>query len=325
MGVRKGKLNPSNSGAKIKSEIFNFKGEKKCCSMHESRKMGGNFISCFLFLLLLIIMCSYGSRAEETALLKDHQTKSDEHTHAHFHTHMDHIDPSLMVFFTLKDLNVGKRMPIYFPKRDPATSPKLWPREKSDSLPFSLNQLPYLLKLFSFSPNSPQAKAMEDTLRECESEPIKGEVKFCATSYESMLEFTQSMLGLTTTHIQAFSTSHKTKSSVTFQNYTFLENIVEIQAPKMVACHTMPYPYAVFYCHSQESENKVYKISLVGDNGDKVEAMVVCHLDTSQWGASHISFQVLGVKPGSSSVCHFFPADNLIWVPKLQSHDFSAL
>ncbi|KAK7244408.1 hypothetical protein RIF29_39229 [Crotalaria pallida] len=142
-----------------------------------------------------------------------------------------------MVFFTLKDLKAWKRMAIYFPKRDPVISPKFWPREKSDSLPFSLNQLPYLLKLFSFSPNSPQAKAMEDTLRECESKPIKGQPR---------------------------------------------------------------------------SKNKVYKISLVGDNGDKVEAMVVCHLDTSQWGASHVSFQVLGVKSGSSSVCHFFPADDLM-------------
>ncbi|MCI83693.1 BURP domain-containing protein, partial [Trifolium medium] len=45
-----------------------------------------------------------------------------------------------------------------------------------------------------------------------------------------------------------------------------------------------------------------------GENGDMVEAMAVCHLDTSQWTPSHVSFQVLGVTPGSSSVCHFFPA-----------------
>ncbi|KAJ1378523.1 BURP domain [Sesbania bispinosa] len=284
-------------------------------------------------------MGSYGSRARELvgtenklldvslqggdanlqAISDDHQTTHKEHTH-----HKDHIDPSLMVFFTLKDLKVGKRMPIYFPKRYPASSPKFWPIEEADSVPFSLNQLPNLLKLFSFSPDSPQAKAMEDTLRECESKPIKGEVKFCATSLESMLDFTQSILGLTS-DLQVFTTSHLTKSSVTFQNYTILENIMEISAPKMVACHTMPYPYAVFYCHSQESENRIYRISLAGDNGDRVDAMVVCHLDTSQWGHAHVSFQVLGVMPGASSVCHFFPADNLIWVPKLQAHGHSTM
>ncbi|KAK2392831.1 BURP domain-containing protein BNM2A [Trifolium repens] len=97
------------------------------------------------------------------------------------------------------------------------------------------------------------------------------------------------------------------------------------KSPKIVACHTVPYPHAVFYCHSQESENRVYKVLLGGENGDKVEAMVVCHMDTSQWAPSHVSFQVLGVTPGSSSVCHFFPADNYIWVPKLKSQGSSSM
>ncbi|KAJ1397715.1 BURP domain [Sesbania bispinosa] len=300
--------------------------------------MGVNFMSGILSLhLLVIFLCSYGGQARELVGTENKSLEialenglaqvhaMDKPTHAHFTTHMDHNkDPSLMVFFTLKDLKVGKRMPIYFPKRDPATSPKLWPKEEADSVPFSSNQLPYLLKFFSFSPHSPQAIAMENTLRECESKPIKGEVKFCATSLESMLDFTQSILGLTS-DLQVFATLHQTKSSVIFQNYTIVQKLLEIPAPKMVACHTLPYPYAVFYCHSQESENRVYRISLAGENGDRVEAMSVCHMDTSQWAPSHVSFQVLGVTPGSSSVCHFFPADNLIWLPKLQSHGSSSI
>ncbi|KAK7264309.1 hypothetical protein RJT34_31916 [Clitoria ternatea] len=299
--------------------------------MHAIRNMGEKHKPRILVLHLIVITCFCGSRGKELvgtqsnsfeAISDDDQTSPKENTHAHAHMDHNHIDPSVMVFFTLKDLKVGKRMPIYFPKRDPATSPKLWPKEEADSLPFSLNHFPNLLKFFSFSPGSPQAKAMEDTLRECESKPIKGEVKFCATSLESMLDFTQTIIGFKS-DLKVFATSHQTKSSVTFQNYTILENIIEIPAEKMVACHTMPYPYAVFYCHSQESENKVYRVSLGGDNGDRVEAMVVCHMDTSQWGHGHVSFQVLRVKPGTSSVCHFFPADNLIWVPKMQSRGFS--
>lgn len=285
--------------------------------------MGINFISWILFLhLLVILLFSHGDQARELVETED---KSLKIQHNHHHNHMSHnIDPSLMVFFTLKDLEVGKIMQIYFPKRDPSTSPKLWPKEEAESLPFLSNQLSYLLKFFSFSRGSPQAIAMESTLKECESKPIKGEVKFCATSLESMLEFTQNILG-SESDIQAYATLHKTKSSVTFQNYTIVEIMMEILAPKMVACHTVPYPYAVFYCHSQESENRVYKVLLGGENGDKVEAMVVCHLDTSQWAPSHVSFQVLGVTPGSSSVCHFFPADNYIWVPKLKSQGSSSM
>lgn len=276
--------------------------------------MGINFISWILLLhLLVILLCSHGDQAREI-----------QNNH-HDHNHMSHnIDPSLMVFFTLKDLKVGNIMQIYFPKRDPSTSPKLWSKEKAESLPFSSNQLSYLLKFFSFSQDSPQAMAMKNTLRECESKPIKGEVKLCATSFESMLEFTQNVLG-SKYEIQGYATLHKTKSSVTLQNYTIVEILKEILAPKMVACHTVPYPYAVFYCHGQESDNRVYRASLVGENGDKVEAMAVCHMDTSQWAPSHVSFQVLEVTPGTSSVCHFFPADNYIWVPKLKSQGSSRM
>ncbi|XLR55948.1 hypothetical protein S83_006620 [Arachis hypogaea] len=280
--------------------------------MHSSsRNMAENFL--ILLLHLLVIMCSSHGRELGGG------TKNNMNHHMMNNHHHD-IDPSLMVFLTMKDLKVGQRMPIYFPKRDPSTSPKLWPKQEADSVPFSLEKLPQLLQLFGFAGDSAQAKAMEDTLRECESKPIKGEVKFCATSLDSMLDFAQSILGKDS-GFRVLSTSHKTKSSVTFQNYTMLEDIKEMEAPKMVACHTMPYPYGVFYCHSQTTLNKVYRVPLEGDNGDKVEAIVVCHLDTSQWGSSHPSFQVLAVKPGTSSVCHFFPADNLIFVPKVLQSD----
>ncbi|KAL1361979.1 hypothetical protein HN51_010282 [Arachis hypogaea] len=295
--------------------------------MHYSAtNMAENVLPWILLLHFLLIMCSsYGIIGRELGMNHGAITSNDDHKHDHHHHHHD-IDPSLMVFLTMKDLKVGQRMPIYFPKRDPSTSPKLWPKQEADSVPFSLEKLPQLLQLFGFAGDSAQAKAMEDTLRECESKPIKREVKFCATSLDSMLDFAQSILGKDS-GFRVLSTSHKTKSSVSFQNYTMLEDIKEMEAPKMVACHTMPYPYGVFYCHSQTTLNKVYRVPLEGDNGDKVEAIVVCHLDTSEWGSSHPSFQVLAVKPGTTSVCHFFPADNLIFVPKVVQSDagFSAI
>ncbi|GMP37993.1 hypothetical protein CsSME_00009427 [Camellia sinensis var. sinensis] len=195
----------------------------------------------------------------------------EDHAHAHNEIHTDHI-------------HVGKRIPIYFPKRDPSSSPHFLPKEESDSVPFSLEQLPNLLQIFSFPQGSPQAQAMESTLRQCEVKPIKGESKTCVTSLESMPDFVRVMLGL------------------------------ESEFKVMVACHTMPYPYAIFYCHYQESESKVFKVFLGGVNGDRVEAVAVCHIDTSQWSPGHVSFQVLGIEPGSSPVCHFFPSDNLVWI-----------
>lgn len=250
------------------------------------------------------------SSVHQHAKVENHVGES----HAHPSSHMDHMDRSVLVFFTLNDLKVGKSMPIYFPKKDPSKSPHFLPRDEADSIPFSLKELPNLLQLFSFLQDSPQAKAMEATLRECETDAIKGETKFCATSLESMLDFARSIFGLNS-RFKILTTAYLTKSSTLFQNYTILQTPQQISAPTMVACHSVPYPYAVLYCHSQETENKVFKVSLGGENGDRVEAVVVCHMDTSQWSRNHVSFRVLGVEPGTAGVCHFFPADNFVLVP----------
>ena len=54
---------------------------------------------------------------------------------------MNHMDPSVMVFFTLKNLKTGETTPVYFFKRDPSTYPQALPREEADSIPFSLKQV----------------------------------------------------------------------------------------------------------------------------------------------------------------------------------------
>ncbi|XP_050363044.1 BURP domain-containing protein BNM2A-like [Argentina anserina] len=249
------------------------------------------------------------NRDEEHLLLPTH-----DHDHLSLSSNRNQMDPSLNVFFNPVDLRLGKTMPIYFSKRDPSVSPKLLPKQEADSIPFSTSNLPYLLEFFSFPPDSPQAKAIEYTLTQCDLEPIKGESKFCATSLESMVEFATALFG-SGTQLKVLTTSPLSNSATLLQNYIVLETPNEILAPRMIACHTMPYPYAVFYCHSQESQNKLYQVLLGGENGERIHAAAVCHMDTSQWDRSHVSFQVLGSEPGTSPVCHFFPSDNLVWVP----------
>lgn len=279
----------------------------------------------FSFLLLLLLMHSAHGHGNNVLRLPsmdyDHRHgENDSSEHDHPASHINHMDHASMVFFTLNDLKVGKTIPVYFPKKDPSKSPHLLPKDEADSIPFSLEQLPYLLQFFSFSQDSPQAKAMESTLKECETNPIKGETKFCATSLESMLDFARKIFGLKKYYynLKIVATEHLTKSSTHFQNYTILETPHQIPSPVIVACHTMPYPYAVLYCHSQETANKVFKVSLGGENnGDKVEAVAVCHMDTSQWTRNHVSFRVLGIEPGTPGICHFFPADNFVLVPSV--------
>lgn len=202
-------------------------------------------------------------------------------------------------------------MPFHFPAHD---SPHFLSRAEADSIPFSLKQLPYLLKYFSFPPESFEAKTVEYALRICEADPSEGETKFCATSLESMIDFTRSFFGLGT-NFKAVSTVHLAKPTNAVQNYTIIDEPKEIAAPKVVSCHFLPYPYAVFCCHSQVTESKVFRVLLGGDNGDRVEAIAVCHMDVSKWTHNHLSVWLLDIEPGNSPVCHYFPAVNTVFVP----------
>ena len=130
-----------------------------------------------------------------------------------------------------------------------------------------------------------------------------------------MVEIVHSILD-SEVNFNLLSTSHPNVATALAQNYTVLEVPKEVLAPKMVICHPVPYPYAVFFCHYFGTGTKVFQVSLCGKNGDNVEAVAVCHMDTSDWDPDHILFQLLGVKPGASSpVCHFLPTNHLVWVP----------
>ncbi|PON84903.1 BURP domain containing protein [Trema orientale] len=271
-----------------------------------------------LFYASLLIWILEQSSARKTTIRDKKGTIKDHDPSSHLHHVMMNVDPSVNVFFTPNDLKIGKTIPIYFSEKNHSVSPRLLSKEESDSIPFSLSELPNLLDYFSFPKDSPQAKAMEYTLTQCQLEPIKGETRFCATTLESMLDFASDTFG-SGVRFRVLTTTHLKNPTALLQNYTVLGEPKEIVAQRMIGCHTMPYPYAVYYCHSQGSgsgsENKVFEVSLVGEYGERVEAAAVCHMDTSRWDSDHVSFHVLGVEPGSSPVCHFFPSDNLVWVP----------
>ncbi|PON33042.1 BURP domain containing protein, partial [Trema orientale] len=258
-------------------------------------------------------------------IVKEDRIGDDHHGHMHhvdhdddasLHTHHDPTELRYSVFFNLEDLKVGLTKPIYFPKKK--HSSPLLPRQSAASVPFSLKQLPNILKLFSLPQGSPEAKAAEFTLRMCESKTVMGEIRICATSFESMLDFIRSIFGMENIGhgLTLLTTTFYNDSKTFFQNYTVLEVPKEIPTPKMVACHLMEFPYAVYGCHTQMSDRKVYKISLRGEKGDKVVAIAVCHMDTSEWEPNHPSFKALGFGPGMAPVCHFFPDEtNLLWLP----------
>ncbi|KAE8668355.1 Detected protein of unknown function [Hibiscus syriacus] len=99
--------------------------------------------------------------------------------------------------------------------------------------------------------------------------------------------------------------------SSSLQKYRVLEAPKEIESSRKVACHPMPYPYAVFFCHYDDdsSETRVCKVSIGENTKDRVDAAAACHMDSAS--AALLS---LTNKQGKSPMCHFFSAGDLIWV-----------
>ncbi|KAJ4981029.1 hypothetical protein NE237_031866 [Protea cynaroides] len=289
---------------------------------------------CFTLMTLILLLTFVSStissrtnRKEDLDGYGDHEKLA--HTLAHgSHSsvpHMGHMMnkdlPAFKIFFRTDDLKFGRKMQLYFP--NPPTSHFI-SREEADSIPFSLSKLSNILQIFSISRGSPEAEGIENTLRHCESKPVAGETQFCPTSLESMLDFVKSFLG-------SSSSSTSSSSSVSFnvlstkiyrspsqvgilENYTIVEEPIEIWVRKQVGCHPLAFPYAVFYCH-QTRDTTVYKLSMIGESsGEKVEAVAVCHRDTADWNPNLVAFQVLGIKPGTEPVCHIFPLGNLLWI-----------
>ncbi|CAL2234841.1 unnamed protein product [Prunus armeniaca] len=79
-----------------------------------------------------------------------------------------------------------------------------------------------------------------------------------------------------------------------------MPGLKRLAGDKVVVCHKENYPYAVFLCHAIK-QTAAYVLSLKGDDGVKVKAVTICHLDTSEWNPKHLAFQILKVKPRNHS------------------------
>ncbi|RVX17694.1 BURP domain protein RD22 [Vitis vinifera] len=219
-----------------------------------------------------------------------------------------HDDPNVALFFFEKNMQPGTKMELHF-IRD-ANLATFLPRQVANSIPFSSKKFPEILNEFSIKPESEEAETIKNTIRECEEPGIKGEEKYCATSLESMVDFSTSKLGK---GVQVVSTEVEKETQK--QQYTITTGVKKLAGDKAVVCHKQSYPYAVFYCHKTQT-TRAYMVPLVGADGSKVKAVAVCHTDTSAWNPKHLAFQVLKVKPGTVPICHFLPEDHVVWVPK---------
>uniref|UniRef100_A0A7N0ZV63 BURP domain-containing protein n=1 Tax=Kalanchoe fedtschenkoi TaxID=63787 RepID=A0A7N0ZV63_KALFE len=214
-------------------------------------------------------------------------------------------DPNVALFFLEKDMRTGAKMNLHFFQS--ASAATFLPRQIAGAIPFSSAKLPAILNQFSVQPDSKEADMMKKTISECEATPVKDEEKYCATSLESMIDYSMSKLGK---KVQAISTEVDKETNM--QEYTISPGVKKIANNKAVVCHKQDYAYAVFYCHTSLT-TRAYTVPLLGADGTKVKAAAICHTDTSAWNPKHLAFQVLKVKPGTVPICHFLPEDHIVW------------
>ncbi|XP_040383148.1 BURP domain-containing protein 13-like isoform X2 [Oryza brachyantha] len=222
---------------------------------------------------------------------------------------------STTVFFHEEAVRVGERLPFYFPEAV-TSALGLLPRRAADSIPFTTAALPGVLALFGVAPDSARAAGMRETLRMCEWPTLAGESKFCATSLEALVEGAMAALG---TRDVAALTSTLPRGGSPPQAYT-VRAVLPVEGSAFVACHDQEYPYTVYRCHTT-GPARAYMVEMEGSRGGGavVTVVTVCHTDTSRWNPEHVSFKLLGTKPGGSPVCHLMPYGHIVWAKNVKS------
>ncbi|XP_050220118.1 BURP domain protein RD22-like isoform X1 [Mercurialis annua] len=217
---------------------------------------------------------------------------------------------TLTIFFLHDDLYPGKKM--YLNIKKVYNSSNFLPRKITKTIPFSTKNYSEILKYFSTEPASKEAQMIKHTIEQCEAPKMKGEIKYCATSLESLVDFVVSKIGK---NVYALANEVDEEENNKKQNYA-ISNEIKTMGDHPIVCHKQIYKYAVFYCHVIMG-TEAYMVPLVGEDGSKAKAVVICHSDTSDWNPNHIAFQLLKVKPGGPSICHFLNRDGIIWISNL--------
>ncbi|OAY52849.1 BURP domain-containing protein BNM2A [Manihot esculenta] len=220
----------------------------------------------------------------------------------------DYVEPSYIGLFIPDQVYSGKIMPIYFPIQDPSTTVLPFiPQQKQMgySISHSPSRLPNIFK--NMPPKILKHPPAYDI---CDIDP--DETKICAKDIESTLDF----IGRAFDSNEEFKIvgTKQSMSTAVLQEYVVSEDPQEIRGSRKVICHPK---HGSYYCHYDvKGANKVLKVLLDGENGDKVEAIAVCHLHTpvTVENAGHPLYRMLGLKAGISPVCHFLAVGNFVLV-----------
>ncbi|KAK3140166.1 hypothetical protein QOZ80_5AG0396970 [Eleusine coracana subsp. coracana] len=221
------------------------------------------------------------------------------------------------IFFHMAQLRPGSTMTLSFPaEAEPAA---ILPHDVALNVPFS--NLDDVLSTFSIPSASDDAARFRDTLTRCQAPPLAGVVKSCSTSLEATVQAAMRFLGTDHDGVTMAATPEIPRAGLPRHPYV-VQAVTQLASDKYVSCHVMPFPYAVYLCHTTRKEPyggfKVWLRGVGGDAGEgpEVSLLAFCHMDTSGWNPAHPAFEVLHTRPGGSPVCHFTTYGSLAFVRK---------
>ncbi len=247
----------------------------------------------------------------------EHIDRQSEHVHhesEHVHDFMlpSYFLKSDLVKGSIIDLGVNFVHDTANPKRD------FLPETVADTLPaLKASNLPKLLQAFNISEGTETATDVERAIFYCEgiaNLPAEEKDASCPTSEKAMAEFVSSQLGenaklFHTTVVPAKALT--VGANLTIVDYNTRSTDTEDNA---VVCHNLPFPSQVYYCH-KVSKTQVSQAILEAAEGLRINAVTLCHLDTSWWSVNHLAFKTLNV-PRGTEVCHWAFVSTLVWVPR---------
>jgi len=219
-------------------------------------------------------------------------------------------------FFLESALVVGGKMTLHDNLRDADAAPRkafLTASSASQMPALTSDNAAALVKHFGISPNSEMAKATATAAYLCGYGALPGEKMACAASGPALKEFVAAELG---SKVKVLSTSNTpsaaapaVKKPVTVA--AFRKGSVA-EGQKIVVCHVVSFPTLLFYCH-RVTGTKEITATLQSDEA-AIEAVGVCHIDTSLWLSTHPAFAALHI-PRGDEACHWLVDSDLVFVP----------
>ncbi|KAG0590167.1 hypothetical protein M758_1G075700 [Ceratodon purpureus] len=216
-------------------------------------------------------------------------------------------------FFLEQNLVVGGEMHLSENLHDPIPTRAFLPKVVADSLPpLTTANLPKLRQTFNIADKTSMSTMMGTAAYLCENPALPGEDKDCPATLTAMAQFVVSQLG---PEVQALSTTGAPAHTPTHQSPVQIESVTKrslAEGDHIIICHSIMFPSALYYCH-HVTGTKVVQASLRASDSSIINAVGICHLDTSLWASEHPAFTALNI-PRGAEACHWSTENDVVWV-----------